>query len=65
MFDLGSQILDLVRTILGEEPVILEAKIWTEKLDADHIPMKLNFSSGCTAFCDVAYSETTQERIVV
>ena len=30
LFDLGSQILDLARTIVGQEPVSLEAKIWKE-----------------------------------
>ena len=62
LFDLGSQILDLARTIVGQEPVSLKARIWKEKLVDDHVQIKLNFESGCTALCDVAYSTHTQER---
>lgn len=65
LFDLGSQIIDLARTIVGQEPMSLEAKIWTEKLADDHIQINLKFDSGCTALCDVAYSEHTQERVTV
>ena len=65
LFDLGSQIIDLARIIVGQEPIGLEAKIWKEKLEDDHIQINLNFESGCTALCDVAYSEHTQERITV
>lgn len=65
LFDIGSQILDLARTIVGQEPVSLEAKIWKAKLEDDHIQINLNFKSGCTALCDVAYSEQTQERVTV
>ena len=65
LFDLGSQILDLARIILGQNPISLDAKIWKEKWDDDHIQMKLTFENGCTALCDVAYSERTQERVTV
>jgi len=65
LFDLGSQILDLARTIVGQEPTRLQAKIWKEKLEDDHIQINLNFESGCTALCEVAYSEHTQERVRV
>jgi predicted dehydrogenase len=65
LFDLGSQIIDLARIIVGQEPISLEAKIWKEKLEDDHIQINLKFESGCTALCDVAYSEHTQERVTV
>jgi len=65
LFDLGSQVLDLARTIVGQKPVSLEAKIWKEKLADDHVQIKLNFENGCTALCDVAYSKHTQERVTV
>ena len=54
LFDLGSQILDLARNIVGQESVSLEGKIWKKQLEEDHIPIKRIFQIVSTVLCDVA-----------
>lgn len=65
LYDLGSQVLDLVRELIPEEPVNLMAETWTRRWDADHVRLELGFAGGATVWCDLAYEDRTRESVMI
>jgi len=65
LYDLGSQALDLISSIVPEEPVRISAEAWSERWASDHLRLFLHFTSGLTAQCDLAYTRRNRERVVI
>lgn len=65
LYDLGSQMLDLVWSIFSEEPVSILAEIRSKRWVSDHVALGLDFSSGLHVRCELAYGERTRESVVI
>jgi predicted dehydrogenase len=65
LHDLGSQVLDLVRDVLGQEPLDVLAETWTERWDDDHVRLRLVFASGLTVRCCLAYETRNRETALI
>ena len=65
LYDLGSQELDLITDVFHEEPRSVLAQIWSERWESDHVRLGLDFGSGMTVRCELAYTGRNQESIVI
>src|SRR5262249_25473204 len=63
--DLGSQALDLVRNLVGTEPVGVSASTRSARWPADHVDLRLAFADGFEFHCDIAYTAVTKESVVI
>lgn len=67
LYDLGSQMLDLAATIVGEAPAAVRAVAQSRRWANDHVEIALEFAScpGARVRCLLAYDDHTRERIRV
>lgn len=65
LYDLGSQILDLVSYVFDADPRSIEAETSSRRWDADHVRLDLGFSSGLRVRCDLAYSDRNREGVAI
>jgi predicted dehydrogenase len=65
LYDLGSHAIDLIPHLLGEEPVSVLAKTTSQRWEADHVELSMDFSSGFTFQCSLGYQSPAQERLVI
>jgi predicted dehydrogenase len=65
LYDLGSQVLDLAMTVFGQEPVSIDARIHTERWEADHVRLSLELAGGTAVHCSLAYTDHNRECAVI
>jgi len=65
LYDLGSQTLDLISYIFESAPSVIEATTSSHRWEADHLQITLSFPNGLSAYCNLAYSDHTQERVMI
>ena len=65
LYDLGSQVLDLVHHIVVQEPREILAETWSERWDADHVRLRLAFPSGLIVRCSLAYGTRNRETVLI
>jgi len=63
LHDLGSQLLDLAATVLGEAPTRLRAAYSDRARGRDPVQIGLAFPSGASAALELGYDERTRERV--
>jgi predicted dehydrogenase len=65
LHDLGCHAIDLALEVIGEEPNNIKAVTSSRRWRDDQLQLSLEFPSGSSATCDLAYCDRTRERLVV
>ncbi len=65
LYDLGSQVLDLVRWIFDEEPVGMTAQFASRRWSDDWIEVALEFPSGLRVACIFGYGNRNRESVLI
>ncbi|MGH7553306.1 MAG: Gfo/Idh/MocA family protein [Longimicrobiales bacterium] len=64
LHDLGCHAIDLAFDIIGEEPDSIAAVRSSAQSTEERYTLRLEFPSGSSATCDLAYGRRTRERLV-
>jgi predicted dehydrogenase len=65
LYDLGSQVLDLVGWVFDEEPVSITARFVSRRWTNDWIEVTLEFPSGLRVECDFGYGNRNRESVLI
>lgn len=65
LYDLGSQMLDLVAWSLGSRLETIRADISSRRWEADDVQLHLTLGGGINVRCDLAYESRTFERVMI
>jgi predicted dehydrogenase len=65
LHDLGCHAIDLALDVIGEEPNGITAVASSRRWQDDQFQLRLDFPSGSSAACDLAYGDRTRESLVV
>ena len=65
LHDLGCHAIDLALDVIGEEPNSINAVASSTRWRDDQFQLRLDFPSGSSAACDLAYGDRTREWLVV
>jgi len=65
LYDLGSQMLDLVAWCLGSELETMRVHVSSRRWEGDDVQLHLTLAGGIEVRCDLAYENRTFERVMV
>jgi len=65
LYDLGSQVLDLVHYVFEKEPISIQAQSCSDSPEVDHVKLAVSLAEKLTVQCDLAYGRRNFESIHV
>ncbi len=65
LYDLGSQVLDLIHFVLGREPVSIRAESASDRSDANLVDLAVELSNGLTVRAHLGYDRKNSESILL